>query len=121
MQIQLTHNSLYYLSGSCGACGESFTPDAVIAIAYNRSGAEIGMICDHCLSAGYQSLRQRIQRQATALRQRAEALEQLADEEILFSDRADWPTAEAHSSQDTVNGDYLAGLWYQSLNQMVAV
>jgi hypothetical protein len=121
MQIQLTHNGLYYLNGSCGACGESFTPDAIIAIAYSRTGAEVGMICDQCLEAGYHALRQRIQGQATTLRRRAEALERLAEEDILFPERADWQALEIQSSQDTVNGDYLAGLWYQSVHQMVAV
>ena len=120
MQIQLVHNRHYYLDGYCGACGELFTPEAVIAIAYSHSGAEIGIICDQCLQAERAGLRQRIRRQAAALRQRAAALDRLAEEEVLLPSRADWH-ALGVSSYDAVTGDDLTGLWYESLNRMKAV
>lgn len=119
MQIQLIRNSHYYLDGYCSTCGDAFTPDAVIAIAYTQAGAEVGMICDQCSQAGRNALRQRIQYNATILHRRAEALERLATEDILFPNHAERESLEA--AQGDPSDDYLSGLWYESLNQMVAV
>jgi hypothetical protein len=100
-------------------CGEPFTPDTVIAIAYSQDGAEVGLMCDQCAHAGRQVLRRRIALQASSLRRHAEALERLAAEDIAFPTHAEWAALEA--SQNPANEDYLSGLWYESLNQMVAV
>jgi hypothetical protein len=119
MQIQLTRNSHYYLDGACGICGDLFTPDAVIAVAYNQAGAEVGMLCEQCARADRQALRSRIQRQAAALRQHATTLDQLAAEDMAFPSHAEWEALEA--THAVPHEEYLQGLWYESLNQMVAV
>ena len=119
MQIHLTRNSHYYLDGACGICGDLFTPDAVIAVAYNQDGAEVGMLCEQCARSDRHALRERIQRQAAALRRHATQLEQLAAEDIASPSRSDWEALE--SAQGAPSEDYLQGLWYESLNQMVAV
>ena len=119
MQIQLSRNSHYYINGYCRMCGEPFIPDSVIAIAYSQAGAELGLLCDQCLQAGRGALSARMQRHAADLRGRAEALERLLAEDITFPKRADWQMLEEeHTANDA---DYLSGLWYESLNQMVAV
>ena len=105
MQIHLTRNSHYYLDGTCRICGELFTPDAVLAVAYSQGGAEVGMLCDQCARADRQALRVRIKRQAAALRQYATELERLAAEDIAFPSHADWEALE--TAEETLNERYI--------------
>jgi hypothetical protein len=119
MHIRLAHNAHYHFAETCTLCGERFTPDAVLVLAYSETGTQQGLVCDSCVDAGDAALRERIRHQATRLDKRAHALEQLAEEEITVPSRADWQTLESVPSHDASTGAQLAALWYDSLNEIV--
>jgi len=104
MQIRLLNTDQFYVPSRCATCGARFTPEAVLALAYDQAGVALGTICDECLHAGRGMLAQRAQGYAAQLRQHADALECVADEvlEVLLL--------------GTTPSDDRAGIWGQNLN-----
>jgi hypothetical protein len=88
MQIYRIPNCHYYLSSRCATCGVRFMPDTLLATAYADSGPELGIICDDCVQAEREQLRQRMLHYAAALRHRAEALQGLATEVVCVTSHA---------------------------------
>ena len=104
MQIRLLNTDQFYVPSRCATCGARFTPEAVLALAYNQAGVALGTICDECLRAGRGVLAQRAQGYAVRLRQYADALECVANEALDMLPLATTP------------GDDRAGIWGQNLN-----
>ena len=107
MQIRLLNTDQFYVPSHCATCGARFTPEAVLALAYNQAGVSLGTICDECLHAGRALLAQRAQGYATQLRQHADALGCVADEPLDVL------------PLETTPGDDRAGIWGQNLNPTI--
>jgi len=80
VQIRLLNTDQFYVPSRCATCGERFTPEAVLALAYSQAGVALGTICDDCLHAGRATLAQRAQGYAARLRQHVDTLERVAEE-----------------------------------------
>jgi hypothetical protein len=86
---------------SCTAyCCTLLTADWLLATAYADSGPDLGIICDDCVQAGREQLRQRMLHYASALRHSAEALQCLATEAVCVTSHTDGKTCAAWAIKD---------------------
>jgi hydrogenase maturation factor HypF (carbamoyltransferase family) len=90
MQIRLVHTDQFYPANRCATCGQRFTPEAVLALAYSQAGIALGTLCDECVQAGRDELSRRAQGYAAQLRQHADALERMTHEELKVLAPAPW-------------------------------